>query len=112
MIFIQVQEGHYHSELYEAESAYHGMMIPEGTRVLAWVNYLKDIGIKRYYIAEKYKSAWYFITVDVFPEDYAAFWDICTKEAFERDHYINSVYNSYEDGSFVINVKTEEEGII
>jgi hypothetical protein len=101
MIYIPVRDYHYMDAIIEA-----GECPPEGTRVLAWVNYLKDINIKRYYIAEKYKSEWYYITVDVFPEDKTIWWNISTRDAMERDNYIDSSYYFYwlEDNDVVIQV--------
>lgn len=103
MIFIPVRETHYQSAIYEAGDC------AEGTRVLAWVNYLKDIGIKRYYICEKYCREWYYLTVDVFPHDKTLWWDMYSRDGLERDSYIDSVYACYEDDSVIIWVDPEQE---
>ena len=104
MIYIPVTESHYQNAILEVRED-----CRDGTRVLAWVNYLKDLGIKRYYISEKFSGEWYFITVDVFPHDRTVWWDVCTQEAYERDHYIDSVYYSFEDDSVVIHIDNLSE---
>ena len=90
-------ECHYQAAILEVE-----VDCPNGTRVLAWVNYLKDIGMKRYYISERYKNEWYYITVDVYPEDLTIWWTSSTREAYERDGYVNSVYQLYDDDDDVV----------
>ena len=107
MIYIPVGECHYQAAILEVE-----VDCPNGTRVLAWVNYLKDIGMKRYYISERYKNEWYYITVDVYPEDLTIWWTSSTREAYERDGYVNSVYQLYEYDDVVIYMNPEIEVVI
>ena len=108
MIYIPVGECHYQAAILEVE-----VDCPNGTRVLAWVNYLKDIGMKRYYISERYRNEWYYITVDVYPEDLTIWWTSSTREAYERDGYVNSVYQFYEyDDDVVIYMSPEIEVVI
>jgi hypothetical protein len=101
MMFIPVRQSHYEDAVYEAGECL------EGTRVLAWVNYLKEIGIKRYYICEKYCHEWYYITVDVFPHDTTVWWDLASRDALERDSYVNA--SCYDDDSVVIWVDQRQE---
>jgi hypothetical protein len=107
MIYIPVRESHYQNAILDADDN-----CPNGTRVLAWVNYLKDIGIKRYYIAEKYQNEWYYVTVDVFPEDLTIWWTSATRDAYERDEYINSVYTAYDDDCEVIYMNPPELEVV
>jgi|LauGreDrversion4_2_1035121.scaffolds.fasta_scaffold05644_3 hypothetical protein len=102
MIYIPVQKEHYTDAILEAEEN-----CLDGTRVLAWVNYLKDLGIKRYHIAEKFSGQWYYITVDVYPDDRNVYWDYATREAVAREYYIDSVWMSYEDDEVVIYISEE-----
>jgi hypothetical protein len=104
MIYIPVQKEHYMDAILEVEEN-----CRDGTRVLAWVNYLKDLGIKRYHIAEKISGQWYYITVDVYPDDRTVYWDYATREAIDREYYIDSVWMSYDDDEVVIYISGKED---
>ena len=76
---------------------------PDGTRVLVWVNYLKEYGIKRYYMMERGVNGWIKVTVDVYPEDPTVFWNVASRDGFERDNYVDKYYMTDND-SVVIHI--------
>jgi len=97
MLFFPIRDSIYKDARFEAGDC------PIGTRVLAWVNYLSEYGIKRYYMIELGERGWFKVEVDVYPEDRSVFWDIASRDGFERDHYVDSYYMT-DDDSVIIHV--------
>ncbi|NBS70711.1 hypothetical protein EBT31_17630 [bacterium] len=67
------------------------------------MNYLSEYGIKRYYMIERGERGWFKLHVDVYPEDRTVFWNVASRDGFERDNYVDSYYMT-DDGSVVIHI--------
>jgi hypothetical protein len=100
MLFLPIRDSIYRDARFEASESGE---CPIGTRVLAWVNYLSEYGIKRYYMIERGERGWFKLHVDVYPEDRTVFWNIASRDGFERDNYVDSYYMT-DDGSVVIHI--------
>jgi hypothetical protein len=98
MLFIPIRDSIYKEARFEVGEC------PIHTRVLVWVNYLKEYGIKRYYMMERGPSGWFKVAVDVYPEDRSIFWNVSSRDGFERDHYVDSFYMTADDDSVVIHI--------